>query len=243
MKLYQRAPITEAIIDLRIKPQTDLELEPLQDLWSGEQGNYPKVERTYEAMGRMAIQAGVSPSASAQQRQTGFKLTNIEGPYVWQSRVNGFTFSRLAPYQSWELFRSEAQRLWALYRQRVNPNVSRLAVRYINRIDISATNVDLKQYFRTSPEVSPDLPQALTDFFMQLRILEDDLNSEVLINQAVIPSTRQGVVSVVLDVDLFRDKDVPGTDKEIWQFFEKLRIRKNEIFEACITDATRELFK
>ncbi|MCO6459644.1 MAG: TIGR04255 family protein [Pirellulaceae bacterium] len=75
-----------------------------------------------------------------------------------QSRVNGFTFSRLAPYESWEPFRHEARRQWEVYRNRLNPQgVARIAVRCINRIDLPGDSVDLKEYFRTSPEIAPEL--------------------------------------------------------------------------------------
>ena len=171
---YPNAPIKEAIIDLRVKPGDGLKLEQLERVGAGEEA-YPKQDETYHAVGMMEVQAGVSASASAHQRQTGFKFTSGNEKYIWQARMDGFTFSRLAPYESWEPFRDEAKRLWCLYRERTAPaEVVRLAVRYVNRIDLPADCVDLKRYFRTSPEVSPELPQQLAAFFMQLRIpLED----------------------------------------------------------------------
>ena len=65
--------------------------------------------------------------------------------------------------------------------------IERLAVRYINRIDVPSPGIDLKQYFRTSPEISPDLPQELSGYFMQLTLPQPDLGGAVLINQAIIP--------------------------------------------------------
>ena len=243
-KHYPKAPITEAIIDLRVRPRADLKLEQLKSLRNGEELAYPKLEGIYEAVGTLEVQVGVSASASAQQNQTGFKFASEDGKYVWQTRINGFTFSRLAPYEDWEQFRDEARRLWALYRQRVAPiETCRLAVRYINRVDLPSGPVDLKDYFRTSPEVSPDLPQELAGFFMQVRIPQMDLGAQVLINQTIIPPAREGVVSVVLDIDVFRDENVAKDEAAIWEFFEQLHDRKNEVFEACITDRSRELFQ
>ncbi len=76
---------------------------------------------------------------------------------------------------------------------------------------------------------------------MQLRIRKEELKAQVLINQTVIPPAREGVVSVALDIDLFRIEDVPNSEREIWECFEHLHDSKNQIFEACITDKTREL--
>ncbi|MFN5625028.1 MAG: TIGR04255 family protein, partial [Planctomyces sp.] len=53
---------------------------------------------------------------------------------------------------------------------------------------------------------------------------------------------KAGCTSVVLDIDLFQDHALPNDEAELWKCFEALHDRKNEIFEACITDAARELF-
>jgi uncharacterized protein (TIGR04255 family) len=121
--------------------------------------------------------------------------------------------------------------------------ITRLAVRTINRIDIPEVYVELKDYFRTSPEVSTDLPQTLAGFFMQLRIQFDDISAELLINQTIVPPLRSGMSSIILDLDLFRTKDVPQGEAELWAFYEILHNRRNLIFESCITDRTRRLFR
>ena len=59
--------------------------------------------------------------------------------------------------------------------------------------------------------------------------------------EAMVPPPQVGVVSVVLDIEVSRQNNPPQTDTEIWSYFEKLRERKNQVFEASITDAAREL--
>jgi uncharacterized protein (TIGR04255 family) len=103
-------------------------------------------------------------------------------------------------------------------------------------------SIELKHYLRTSPEISADLPQELSAYFMQLRLPQTDLGGAVVINQTIIPPPQPEMVSIVLDIDLFSDQNVPQSDEEIWCFFERLHLRKNEVFEARITDQTRSLF-
>jgi uncharacterized protein (TIGR04255 family) len=76
--------------------------------------------------------------------------------------LDGFAMSRLAPYENWNAVRDEARRLWDIYRSIAKPSkLIRLAVRYINRIDMPLPLGDFKDYLRTVPDVSPDLPQGL----------------------------------------------------------------------------------
>jgi len=242
-KIYAKAPITEAIIDLRVVPCPNLELDTLKRLSEDTKVEYPRINPTIEATGMMQIQPGVSASASAQQKQTGFRSVSSDGKLVCQRQLQGFLFSRLAPYENWEPFRDLARSFWNVYREVTKPqSIARLAVRYINQIDIPKTSVELKDYFRTSPEISDDLPQRTDGFFMQVRLPQKDIGATAILNQTMVPPTKPGVTSIILDIDIFREETVPDDDNAIWEYFETLHLHKNKIFEACITDRARELF-
>jgi len=239
---YANAPITEAIIDLRVKP-AEMVAARLSEVCESVSADYPHREEVFQAIGQLELKPGISASASATQESIGYKSASADQRQILQARRNGFSFSRLAPYDRWATFRDEARRLWSTYREISTPQqITRLAVRYINRIDIPGDRVDLKEFFRTSPEISPDLPQMLDGFFLQLRLPCDDLPGTALISQSIVPPVRPGVFSVVLDVDLFRNDSPPQDEAGVWEFFESLHDRKNAIFEACITNNTRELF-
>jgi uncharacterized protein (TIGR04255 family) len=219
---YSRSPITEAIIDFQVELPESVgltELERCQD------PAYP---------GKQAPTAALGP---------GIRFASGDEKQFFQVHLDGFTLYRLAPYQGWEPFRDEARRLWAIYRQTVHPwKVTRLALRYVNRLDLPLA-AELKDYLRTSPQVSPGLPQGVAGFYLQLTIPQPDLKSTLLLREALGPPTAPGGVSVVLDIDLFRSDDVPADEDGIWAFLESLRGRKNEVFEACITDRTREVIQ
>ena len=240
---YSKAPITEAIIDLRVELPERITLADLEAIHPKEESNYPTKKNRYEVTGHMAFGRNVSVDAS--QEQKGFLFISEDEKQIFQAKLDGFTMSRLAPYNRWELFRDEARRLWDVYRQAVNPErVVRVAVRYVNRIDIPLKSLkDFGEYLLSVPVVSPQLPQGLTGYFMRLEIPFDDIRSHCYLNEAVIPPSSPNVVSIVLDVDVFRLEDAPQEEEEIWSFIEKLRDRKNSIFEACITDRARELFQ
>ena len=238
---YDKAPITEAIIDIHVKPH-GLTLSQLEKSLDGEDERYPIAKPLVKFHGYMEI--GERTATETKQEQIGFVRKDEAEKQVSQFRLDGFTFSRLTPYESWEPFRDEAKRLWCLYRERTAPvEITRVAVRYVNRFDIPGTQIELKDYFRTSPEISPDLPQSLAGFFMRIMIPQDDLKAQLLINETIIPPPAPGLVSIVLDIDLFRDKDVPNSEAEIWSLLEQLRTRKNEVFKACITERTERLIQ
>ena len=239
-KHYSRAPITEALIDLRAELPDGVTLATLIDVHSSIKADYPMRQDFLMVQGQMV--AGASVGATASQTQIGYIFSSSDQKQIFQARLDGFTFSRLAPYDRWETFRKEAQRLWSIYQSVTKPKrINRLALRYINRLDLPLLFEYFKDYLRTVPEVSPELPQGLSGYFMQLQIPQEDLSSLLILNQAVIPAPMPDVVSVLLDIDLFREIDLPDDYSALWDVLEQLHTRTDQVFEACITDRTREL--
>jgi uncharacterized protein (TIGR04255 family) len=236
---YEHAPIQEALIDIRVEPSPGFSVSKLKNFSAGE--SYPTIEPQHTNVGQ--IQFGPSPIATASSQHSGFIYKSADLKQILQAQVGGFTFSRLAPYQKWEPFSTEAKRLWTAYRSIAKPvSVTRVAVRYINRIDIPLPLNDFKDYLRTVPEVSPDLPQALSGYLMQLVMPLEDKGMAV-ITETPIPAPSPNFVSIVLDIDVSVSDTMSSDSNVIWETFEKLRGKKNLIFNACLTAKAKELFK
>jgi uncharacterized protein (TIGR04255 family) len=239
---YTKAPITEAVIDLSVEIGSEEKPQSLNDFGSIIQADYPKKDMVLAIENRFEQVEGEA-SLSSNQSILGYRFISPDDKQIVQARLNGFTFSRLAPYEKWELFRDEAQRLWDIYKVSTNSKtINRVAVRYINRLDLPLP-LDLKEYLLTAPELSPKLSQGLSDYFMQLQIPQEDIKAMLVLIEAIIPSSKENLLSVLLDIGLFSDVDFSATKDDHWRLLETFRVRKNEIFEACITDKTRELLK
>ena len=239
---YPNAPLTEAILDIRVKLPSQITPAKLKSVQVGEKERYPQQEKGLLFVGEMSM--GEQVGASAKQALKGYRFISQGKRQIFQARFDGFTFNRLAPYETWETFRDEARRLWNVYRSIAKPqNITRLALRYINRLDLPFPLNDLKDYLRTTPEISPNMSQTLSGYFMQLQLPQPDIGAMLCLNQTLIPPPGPNLVSVILDFDLFCQENVPGSEQDIWKQFEVLRNRKNEVFEACLTNKTRKLIR
>jgi uncharacterized protein (TIGR04255 family) len=66
----------------------------------------------------------------------------------------------------------------------------------------------------------------------------------VLINSAVVfPPPVPGYLSFLLDLDVSRDSDTPQSDNEMFALLREIGVEKDSVFEACITEKARGLFK
>ena len=237
---YENAPIKEALIDIRVELPANVSIEILETIHGRVKDKYPTKNKSLQLNTR--ISAGDEVGASAHQTHLGFIFTSEDGKQIMQARRDGFTFGRMKPYGNWIELRDEAKRLWDIYCDVTSPiKIGRLAVRYINQIDIPFAVLDYKDYFYTTPEVSPKLSQTISAFFMQIHFPQPSIDGMLILTQAVVPPPGPNMNSVILDLDVFKVGDFTAID-EIWVTLNKLRGIKNEFFEGSITDKTRELF-
>jgi len=238
---YSRPPITEALIDIRVQLPQSFALEDLARVGDG-QNDYPKKGRRGEVQWEVSIRPSLSTSAT--NAPLGFMFASEDGHRTFQARLDGFTFSWLGHYESWIALSTEAKRLWNIYREITQPAaITRIAVRYINKLNLPLPLRDFKDYLRTVPELSPEIPQGLSAYFMQLQIPQEDLQSLLIINQALLPPDNDEALAVLLDIDLFREDDIPEDEEAMWNLFEQFRWRKNAVFNACITSHMKELIR
>jgi len=241
-EVYPRAPITEAVIDLQVEPLSAAHFSGLEKVRGKLSHRYPSVQEQYSVEQTIALGA---MSASVNQQKLGYLLTSKDGGKIAAIRLNGFGLSKIAPYLHWDEFRQEAMKLWPIYARALKPGrITRVALRYINRIDVpSEKPVSVSDYITTGPVVPKELPQKLKGFVTQFQLFDDAALAHIMVNQALVPPPAEKFVSILLDIDVSRIADVPQTEQKLWSLFDKLRVIKNAVFEACITDNSRELFR
>jgi uncharacterized protein (TIGR04255 family) len=239
---YPHAPITEALVDLRVNPSDSVSLEKLKLFGKEIKASYP-----FEST-RNVVQAEikVSGGATTQTTTTGYLFHSGNREQAVQARIDGFTFSRFAPYDTWEQMVSEARRLWSSYYELIKPkSVTRLAVRYVNQINLPLGQGPLafEEYLKTFPRVGEEAGQDVTQFLLRLVLPQPDLDATLILTEALVPGEPSTRLGVILDIDLFRETVVLPESPEIWTILDTFRARKNVYFEASITDRTRELFR
>jgi uncharacterized protein (TIGR04255 family) len=233
------APIIEAIIDVRIEPAAE-------DRWTHEGREFPLLLETHpttELIIANLLQAQfaneISLSSELQREIIGYRFRNEHD--VIQFRVDGFTFSMLPKYSSWDDLFEQAWQAWELYKEaRGDASIVRLAVRYINRMQFPIDQ-PLKTFLTAPPHLPDTLRLPLRRFFTTYDV---ELNSEThaTIIQTVEPAT-SGTLPFILDIDAYRTGSFTSDDKRIRETFETLHEFKNEIFFESITEEAKKLWR
>lgn len=240
---FPNAPITEALLDIRVRLPAAIDLQRLATFQATVQDRYPQRRERSSWQGGVEIKAGGLAVVRQSGGLDGYLFTSADGRQIVQARLDGFTFNRLKPYDKWETFRDEARQLWERYLKVATPElVSRVALRYINRLNLPLPLKDFKEYIFTTPEIAPNLPQGLSSFFMRLVIPQEKSKSIVIITETMEPPG-ESRLPLIFDIDVFREATFDPAGQEIWEVMEQLRELKNEIFFSSTTAKAKELFK
>jgi uncharacterized protein (TIGR04255 family) len=241
-----RAPIIEAIIDFRIEPEKEFPLNKLSDLVAKVGDTYPQHEKRNLFESRVKImpsQRQISQSTH-EKGLHGFFFKSEDEQNIAQFRVDGFTFNHLEPYTSWDPIFTEAKRLWGVYADIMAPEfVTRIAVRYINRLKLPLSIKELSQYLTILPQIPDDLPKSVSSFLIKMVLVEEQTGLMANITQALESGIVSDHVPIIFDIDVYREGRFKPNDPEIWRVFGDLREMKNRIFFRYITDNTVELFR
>ncbi len=243
---YKSPPITEAILDIRASLPSDVTIEHLLTYHEEIKNLYPEKEQRMSWTGGFEFKPGSAPKIAAPSGgPDGYFFRSPSNSKIVQFRRDGFTFNKLKPYAKWEALRSEAKVHWERYLQIARPyEVTRLALRYINKIQIPLPFKDFKEYVLTIPDIAPGLPNAMSNMIMQLVIPNNQIDATANITETIEPTKAgQSFLVFIFDIDVYRKVALKPDDGKIWAILEELRVFKNQIFKKSLTDKCKELFK
>ncbi len=241
--LYARPPIVEAVLELRFTSVADVGLDRLGSALAGEDDYRPPepaIDR--EALLMLSDEA---VDSSIQRETRGLMYRSADERRIVRVFPTYLTLSELAPYTGWEGFSMEALRLWAKYREVVEPKqLVRVGVRYINRLEFPGETARLDDYLHTFPQVSADVSAPIVRFLMNTNHILPERRASVNLNLASVEPSRPGVISILLDIDAYRDGTFSieaSSIEDIPSILQELRQVKNLFFEASITNRVREM--
>ena len=240
--VFPNAPITEALLDIRAELPKEIDLSTLESFHDLVRDRFPEKEQRFVFSSGFQLSPGSVSQPPGKQTADGYLFRSPAEGKVVQARLNGFTFNKLRPYKDWETFCGEARTLWDHYTKVAKPvRVTRIALRYINKIDIPLPMKDFKEYILTAPEIAPRLPQSLAHFFFRLVIPRHDIGTVAVITETIEAASGKSL-PLIFDIDVFAET-VFVDDAGMWKHFDVLREFKNEVFFESLTDKAKELFK
>jgi uncharacterized protein (TIGR04255 family) len=241
------APIIEALIDFRVHPSDGMSVERLEQAFEDQDFGYHKKGPILRGQFGFSVNTEDSPMARPMLSETtiiGVRLHSTNEKYVAQFSTEGFTLSRLEPYESWETLIEEAKRVWEVYVTCAKPTrIQRTATRFINNLRLPMQSGErFEKYLTGLPVMPPDFPQTISSFLQRFVVYDEPSSATAILTQALDQFTTVGSLPVILDIDVYRETKFACDSPDVWSYLTDLRTLKNRFFFGALTEAAVELY-
>ncbi len=234
---YRVPPVVECVIE--IKFQDPIAFDAIEKKRSRFERHYPRHDLNVDIQAHISLEQN-----SITQSPSGIRFRSDDELQILMIQTSGFAAAQLAPYPGWEAFRKRFDRDYELHQEQFGRHsISRIGVRFINRIDIPASEVSIQDYLNIFP-VAPPLGASLgLAFALETTRQLEDRRYLTTLRTSTVASPVPQMLSFLLDIDLFREVELPQRHDHLMVLLDEMRDIKNYIFESSITPTTRKLFQ
>jgi uncharacterized protein (TIGR04255 family) len=175
----------------------------------------------------------------------GVRLRSLDGKHIAQFNRDGFVFSRLEPYVSWEQLSGEGLRLWSVFKELAQPMaILRIGIRYINRIQLSPGELHFDNYIQPAPVPPHDLELPFRGFMHHDTLAVPGHPYFINLIRTIQPPTSAGKgFAVILDIDIFTNEQFELDDGLLDRHLRQMRWLKNKAFFGSVTEKALERFR
>lgn len=242
-RVYAKPPLVEAVVEFRFsggEAWSESTFILLNERFSVEYSGQPRVT------GQLQLDAtvdGKEVTTSAKHTPHAVLFCSADGAKAVGVGDNLLSIHALAPYPGWDRFLARVRAAFELYVGVVKPTgISRVAVRYIDRITLPEKAGALADYFVVMPPKPRSMFPFLSAFHIVLQTFDQDENIAMLTLSSSEPDDTGSTV-VLYDLNLVRDFPEQEPLDRWEQHAEALHQRQKDIFEESITDQMRKLFQ
>lgn len=239
-----RAPIVEAVIEIRARATQVLEESSLRSALETRLNGYEFQHSLRVYQGEVMIEGGKPPSQKVSDLGwIGIQFRSSDGKHIAQFKRDGFVFSRLEPYDTWEQLFGESQRLWPIYKELARPtDMQRVGLRYINRVKIPHGELHFEDFIQPAPSAPRELDLPFNGFMHYDTLTVPDHPYAINVIRT-IQRPSGGTDALILDIDVFTTQEDSLDDDLIGRRLLEMRWLKNKVFFGSITKKALEMFR
>lgn len=245
---YKNPPIEEALVEFRFEPSQEWDLTMPGRLHGELREAYPGKPRQQNVVqASLVAQQGQAPNFEVREGLGKVQLVTDDASRLVAIGPDVLSVHMLRPYQQgeegsgWGEFRPRIIQALSAYWGVAEPSgVQRVGLRYINKVVVPESSVEVARYLKAAPPSVEGLPEQLGGFVGRVEYVYPD-DVRLVVSHATVDAP-EGHVAFLMDIDLiWQSNGVVDKDAAL-SIADDLRARERDVFEALITDDARSLF-
>lgn len=242
-RCYTQPPIQEAVCEFRFPEALPWDMATPGLLFPGLKGDYPVRKQRTDAEPRLVQNTKGEPALTFAKVER-IAYSAEDGKSFVQVGPRAVSVHKLSPYSSWEDFRGKVTRVHSVLLDVVGATpLERVGLRYINRLEAVNSPADLSDFLRFRPECGPGVTEPMSNVQMACTFgARGGADSYRVMLVSLVPDDEQKA-ALALDIDYFTC--TPGVVKydSVLAWVEAAHSKVESVFEGCITDKLRGLFR
>lgn len=239
---YTNPPIIEAICEFRFTPDTEWDATVPGLIYTAVKDRFPKKEQ--RIIQNVEIPSPTRGEVKVQQSRRAVFLTEDKNTQI-QIATHLLAINRLKPYTKWDDFKADIEQTLNNLTDNVDiKELQRIGLRYINQIEIPSPNIELEEYFEFRPELGQKLSTApMMEFIIGYVQPYADGRDRCKTQLRSATPTKPDGVTFILDIDYFLAKPRTVAFDQALKWVNEAHQNIENIFENCIKDPLREVFR
>jgi len=242
----EKAPIVEAVIGITAPVTSSWEEHSARAAIEPTLNGYRYLDSQKEFEHQVTISKGDNPSLLLRNLGwKGVRFKSNDERHIVDFNRTGYSFSRLEPYINWEQLEGEALRHWPLFRSVGKPDsITRVGVRFINRIVLPVSDSNLANYVTGSPSPPNDLALSFQGFFHHDVLDVPGHPYGINMIRTIQPPTGNTFgPNIILDIDVFTIQNHIVDETTLSSTLREMKWLKNKAFFGSVKEAALELFQ
>lgn len=241
--VYKNPPIVEALCELYFEPRDWDDTVP-GAFYGRIQGQFTIKEQLIGSEAEINVGPGPETKVGVRPLPPRMRFFTPTRDRLIQLAPNLLVVNKLRPYTSFEDWVRTLEEALGHYHEVVpGAAVTKVGVRYLNRITVPGTRVELERYFRVIPVIPESLGKDHGTFLLRLELLVPEGGHSLLLSFGTAPRERPDSLTFLLDL---YDTWNPDSPQPVDQVMAHIRLAHDHIqaaFEQNITDELRQLFQ
>ena len=241
-KEYKSSPIVEALVEVHFS-QTKTDFTVWADFNNKLKKSYPIVEELFIPKTELRIAQDRKIGEGRISQEKLLRFYKKDRTQLVQANKDFVSVNKLKPYSGYEKFIADAETVLKNYIGVTSPKlINQIGMRYINRIIIPETSVELSDYFRYIPQIPDEVTEGISNVLLEIQFAPRNSQHQVMTSLRSDVSSIEGTTVFFLDIYDILPVNNEVNISVILNSLNEAHKNIERVFEGFITDKARKLF-
>ncbi|MFA5297940.1 MAG: TIGR04255 family protein [Lutibacter sp.] len=237
---YENAPIILSIIQFRYNKIERFDINIVKEIAKRFKSNFPVVnERFVQSI--VVNNDSSETSVSLEDKQfDGIQVISKNRQEIFTITETKFTFQSHEKYTGWDNFIKNAFKFWDEFNEFFDLNeLNGISLRYVNKIKLPLDVKEISKYFNTYLKDDKN-SFSISNFQFRFTTLDRENNFNINISH-ILDTPLEDSVPYIFDIDILYNSVIKNDRELVISLFEKIRDKKNQLFNEGITEETKKI--